>query len=579
VDNASVRRVRGVVRHEFALACIAAVLLAAAMIWVLPPYLVWVMSAGSTPLAVANPLTTIIGDGGDPVGQAWLIAWNGHAIRYDLGDLWNTNAFHPDTYGLAFTDSLLGYAPAGLIGSGPADAITRYNVLFVLAFALAFLGGYALVRQLGADRIGAAVAGAAFAYAPWRYGHDGHLNILSTGGIALALAMLARGHGWSLVHGYRAERTRPGWALAGWLVAAWQVTLGFGIGLPFVYLLTVACLVAAVGWLITGRPPLGRRLILADLGGGLAFTAVTGYFARAYQHVRDLHPEIERTWDYVAVFSPTSRGLLTAPRPSLPWGTWHEPARAAMGAATNEKVLLCGFVLYALATAGLFASIWTVRQRVLLGAGIVVGTLLAFGTNGPLYRFLYLYLPGFDGTRTPGRLILWPTLLLGILAAGLVTHLSRRAAAVTKPEYARTAAHVVAVPLLILVLMEGMPKLDHVNVPAAPAALAAAPAPLMVLPSDEGIDLTIALWSTAGFPTLVNGAAGITTPDHQAIRDLMQTFPSRPSLDRLRQSGVRSVVVLRDRVVGTPFEGVLSAVPPPDVTRQDIGTDVLYILN
>ena len=566
-------------RHEWLQACGTALLLALAMIWLLPPYLVSIMSAANVPLSVANPARTIIGDGGDPSGQAWLMAWNGHAILHDLGGLWNTNAFYPETYGLAFNDSLLGYAPAGLIGSGPADAVLRYNIVFVLAFALAYLGGYALVRQLGANRIGAAVAGAAFAYAPWRYGHDGHLNVLSTGGIALALAMLARGHGWSFTHGYRPKRTRYGWALAGWLVAGWQVTLGFGIGLPFAYLLAAACLAAFAGWLISGRPALGRRLLLADLGGGLVFTAVTGYLAQAYQHVRELHPEIPRPWGYVGVFSPTWRGLLTGPRPSLLWGAWHEPARAAMVTAANEKVLLCGFALYALAGAGLAASIWTVRQRVLLGAGIVVGVLFALGTNGPLYRYLFLYLPGFDGIRTPGRLILWPTLLLGILAAGLVTHLSRRAAEITQPEYARTAARIVTVPLLIAVLLEGMPRLDHVPMPAAPAALAAAPAPLIVLPSDDGIDLTVMLWSTAGFPTMVNGAAGINTPVHQGIRDLMLTFPSTASQDRLRQLGVRSVVVVRDRVIGTPFEHVLSAPPTPGVTRHDIGPDVLYTLD
>nr|BFE76856.1 hypothetical protein GCM10020092_101570 [Actinoplanes digitatis] len=264
---------------------------------------------------MANPARTIIGDGGDPSGQAWLIAWNGHAVRHGLGGLWNTNAFYPETYGLAFTDSLLGYAPAGLFGSGPDDAILRYNILFVLAFALAYLGGYALVRQLGANRIGAAVAGAVFAFAPWRYGHDGHLNILSTGGIALAVAMLARGHGWSLTQGYRPRRVRPGWALAGWLVAAWQITLGFGIGLPFAYLLAAACLAAVAGWLLTGRPALDRRLILADVAGGLAFAAVTGYLAQIYLRVRELHPETPRSWEYVALFSPTWRGLLAQPAP------------------------------------------------------------------------------------------------------------------------------------------------------------------------------------------------------------------------------------------------------------------------
>jgi hypothetical protein len=572
-------RLRAVTRHEWVAAVGSAVLLAVAMIWLIPPYALWIMSAGNVRPGGADPVHTIIGDGGDPSGQAWLIAWGGHALRHGLAGLWDTNAFYPDTYGLAFNDSLLGYAPAGLIGSGPDAAILRYNIVFVLAFALAYLGGYALVRQLGAGRIGAAVAGAVFAYAPWRYGQDGHLNILSTGGIALACAMLARGHGWSLTHGYRPGRTRPGWALAGWLVAAWQITLGFGIGLSFAYLLGAACLAAVAGWLIAGRPALGRRLVLADVVGGLAFAAVTGYLAQIYLRVRELHPQTPRTWEYVAVFSPTWRGLLAAPRPSLPWGAWHEPARAAMGNAANEKVLLCGFAVYALAAAGLFASIWTVRQRVLLGVGIAVGVLCALGTNGPLYRYLFLYLPGFDGARTPGRLILWPTLLLGVLAAGLITHLSRRAAAATRPEYARTAARVVAVPLLIVVLFEGLPKLDHVVMPAAPAALAAAPAPLIVLPSDEGIDLNVMLWSTAGFPRMVNGAASINTPDHQAIRDLMQTFPSAPCLDRLRGLGVRGVVVIRGRVVGTAFEPVLNAPPTPGVTRRDIGPDILYTLD
>ena len=33
----------------------------------------------------------------------------------------------------------------------------------------------------------------------------------------------------------------------GWLVAAWQISLGFGIGLPFAYVLALVCLAAAAG--------------------------------------------------------------------------------------------------------------------------------------------------------------------------------------------------------------------------------------------------------------------------------------------------------------------------------------------
>src|SRR6266496_3698946 len=156
------------------------------------------------------------------------------------------------------------------LGDPSLAAGIRYNVLFILAFALASVGAYALVRQLGAGPIGAALAGIAYAYAPWRYSQTGHLHILSSGGIALALAMLARGHGLSLRDGYRRERTRPGWALAGWLVAAWQITIGFGIGVVFGYVLAGCVLVGAAAWLLR-RWRLPRRLVLFDLAGGLVF--------------------------------------------------------------------------------------------------------------------------------------------------------------------------------------------------------------------------------------------------------------------------------------------------------------------
>jgi len=574
------RRLRGIARHEWTLACAGALVLAVAMIWFLPPMVLGVVSAGTIRAGFADPVHTIIGDSADPTGQAWLLAWDGHAILHDPARLWDTNAFYPDRSGLAFNDTLLGYAPAGLIGDGVGAAVLRYNILFVLVFALAALGAYALARQLGANRVGAAVAGAAFAYAPWRYGHEGHLNILSTGGIALALAMLARGHGWSLRHGYRPERVRPGWALAGWLVAGWQISLGFGIGLPFFYVVAGVCLVAAGGWLVTGRPRLPRRLVLLDLAGGLTFAAVSGAMAWAYESVRAAHPETLRSLDYVAVFSPPLRGFVVAPHSSLPWGSWHEAARAALGEVPPEKTLLCGYALYALAGCGLLISIWTVRQRIYLAAGVIAGVLFLLGTNGPLFRLLYQYLPGFDGSRTPGRLIVWPTLLLGILAAGFVTALAQRVRAATIPDLRSVAVRLVTVPLLLGVLIEGLPKMDHIQVPTPPAATATGPAPLMVLPSDERTDLNVMLWSTNGFPEMVNGASSVVTPARQELRDLMRSFPSGPSVARLRTLGIRSVVVVRDRIAGTPYESALYA--PIDglgITKQSIGPDLLYTIS
>src|SRR5207248_10938771 len=123
------------------------------------------------------------------------------------------NAISPTNYSYASSDTLYVYYPASLFGNEPSEALVRYNILFVLLHALAFLGPYALVRQLGSGRTAAALAGAAFAYAPWRWGQAGHMHVLSDGGMALALAMLARGHGFSFTRGFERDRARPGWAV------------------------------------------------------------------------------------------------------------------------------------------------------------------------------------------------------------------------------------------------------------------------------------------------------------------------------------------------------------------------------
>ena len=423
--------------------------------------------------------------------------------RTDPLNVWHANAFYPERYSYAFTDTLLGYVPAGMIGTGSVAAILRYNIIYVMVFALAFAGAYALVRQLGSGWIGATVAGAAFAYAPWRLAQAGHLQVLSTGGIPLAL-MIAYGHGWSLRHGYRPDRTRPAWALAGWLVAAWQVSLGFGIGLPFAYVLALVCVAAFAGWL-WHRPPLTSRLLFYDGAGMAVFVAVAVLMARPYSKVVEQYPYVRRSWQDVAVFSPPLRGFFVSPGHSVLWGDAHAGARAALG-SNGEMSLLPGFALYGLAAVGLFLSIWTLRQRLLLAGAIVASVLLAMGTQGPgggryAYGLLYYGLPGIAAIRTPGRLVVWTTLLLAVLAAGA-------AAAIGRGDRRGLRRLVLLLPLLFVA--EGVNTTPHPVVPPQPRVLAAAPAPWFVLPTGAATDSLTMLWGTDRFPAMVNGSAAFT---------------------------------------------------------------------
>ncbi|MEE6262277.1 hypothetical protein V1633_27715 [Plantactinospora sonchi] len=627
-------------RHEWTLAVLGGLLLAVVLTW-----------------PTLRDLTrTIPQDIGDPTLQAWQIAWGGHALLHDPLQLWHSNTFYPEPYTYAYSDTLLGYAPAGMIGEGPVAAVVRYNILYVLVHALAFVGAYALVRQLGAARIGAAVAGVAFAYAPWRLAQAGHLHVLSIGGIALALAMLARGHGWSLRYGYRPERARPGWAFTGWLVAAWQITLGFGIGLPFGYVLALICLVAAAcflwSWWRRGRRPVfGRKLLAADLAGGGAFLGITLFMVMPYLEVVARHPAGRRTLEQVEMFSPPWRGFLTAPTENWLWGERHAAARETLS-FVGEMTLLPGVVLIGLAFAGLFYSAWRVRHRVLLALGVLVSVALASGTTfggdgNPGYATLVLHVPGWDAIRTSGRLVLWTTLLLGILAAGALTALTRQpepardvpgpdgspdpgrapagppepvlanraavptaagpgvvAAAPAAPVLrsaiypvapgeedgarrpargdrggVRLLARLVALVPLALVVVEGVNMTPHAPVIPQPVAMHGAEGPMLVLPANGTLEFSVMLWSTDGFPRIVNGLAAFTPESQARTHAMTTTFPDQASVGYLRDLGVRTVVVLPEYLPGTPWQDVLTR--PVDglgVSREEVGGHVVFRL-
>ncbi|MGW5578518.1 hypothetical protein [Micromonospora chokoriensis] len=560
--------------HEWTLASLGALVLAVLMTWPTLRY----------------PSHTLPHVYGDPSLQAWQMAWSGHILLNDPARLWHSNTFFPELWSFAFSDTLLGYAPAGMLGSGPEDAVLRYNIMFVLAHALATLGAYALARQLGAGRTGAAVAGVGYAYAPWLLAQAGHLHVLSNGGIPLALAMLARGHGWSLRHGYRPDRRHHGWAYVGWLVAAWQLSLGFGIGLPFAYFLAGAVLVTAVLFyarrLRTGQAlPFGGRMLVVDLIGGMLFAGVGLLMAIPYFEVTELHPYAERTIGDLDIFSPSASGFVTAPAESFIWGALHEDARATMRWHT-EMTLLPGFVLYALAAGGLFFSVWRLRHRLLLLAGVLVTMAFAMGTRffGGIFTYvpLFEHAPGWNGIRTPGRLMLWTTLLLVLLAAGAVTALTERIHQLTAQRipswsgpWLRLATHL---PLL-LVTVEGLNTTPHPVAPTPPAALRTVEGPLLVLPSDQSLDQKVMLWSTSGFPDVVNGGSGFTPRQLDHVRRTSRSFPDQASVDYLRTLGVRHVVLLRGQVGGTPWEITIDEpVDSLGITRQDVGDAVVYRL-
>jgi hypothetical protein len=563
-------------RGEIALVILAGVALAVLTTWPL----------------VLHLSTRIAPDLGDPVRTAWEIAWVGHAMLHQPLHLFDSNAFYPRPLSLAFSDSLLGYGPAGWIGSGTVAALVRYNLLFLLAWSLCFVGAYLLARELGTGRVGGAVAGAAYAYAPYKITEAGHLHVISGGGIALALFLLLRGY-------RRGGRILVG---AGWLVAAWQISLGFTLGLQLAYLMAVLALIAFYwGWRAYGRA-LGRALhgqralvLMTCLGIALC-GVVTVYEARPYLKVASDYPTAKRTLREVEAYSSGPWALVSASSENRVWGSITAGARAHVH-SKNEDVFFPGLAIGLLALIGLTASIYTRRLRIGLACGVVVCAVLAMGMGltgaGYPYRLLYDYAPGWEGVRVPGRVFIMATLFLALLAAAGAWRLAQLTRAWGGGFGARGAERLVAAvgALLVIVLVgEGAGHMAHPVVPQPIRAEAGLPAPVLDLPTDGAADRLWQYFSAGGFYKIPVGNSTFDIPTLDDLRGGMNGFPDRASVEKLRWYGIKTVVLhtvmpqlpgLKSPEVPEPPDYAAAALKPIaglGITRRRVGTIVIYTI-
>lgn len=527
------------------------------------------LGAGALALAVLMfwPLALHLGhavpkDLGDPLAQAWQLAWGGHALVHQPGSFFQANQFWPERDTLAFSDALVGYAPLAAAGHGPVAAVARYDVLFLLASAMAFAGAYLLARELGLPAAAALVGGAAYAYAPWRLEQGGHLHILSSGGIPVALFLLLRGYR----HG------RPGLIVGGWAAVAWQLAIGFSLGLPLLVVLAVVGAAAVPWWWRRGRPRPDARRARAT-AAGLALLALTAVVLSApYLRVQHDQPQSRRSAQTIAHYSAGPRIFLASSALNPVWGRASAGVRDSLP-AVPEQTLFPGLAVLLLAAAALTrgrpasasasasapASAWPRGLRLGLAGAVLAFAVLSLGfesTGAGRYlpdRLLYEVVPGWSGIRVPERMNTFTSLALAVLAAGgaarLLGHLApgRRAA-------------LGGVLITLVVLAEGAGFTPgrwypHPGAPAEPAGQAGLPGPLLHLPAAPQDNREYLLWSTDGLRPMVNGRSSLQPRSTARILAQARAFPDRASVARLRRLGVQTVVLHRDRTAGTPWAG------------------------
>jgi hypothetical protein len=174
---------------------------------------------------------------------------------------------------------------------------------------------------------------------------------------------------------------------------------------------------------------------------------------------------------------------------------------------------------------------------------VVIGAVLALGTNTPLYGLLYrISGPLLRAVRVPARAIILFHLGLGILAAlGLSALLRRfgpRGRIVIAFLFLGAAVVEYAAFPLVVFWTEKRPAPVYRWIAREPTGEA-----LIELPFGLDYDIEYVFRSVAHFRPIVNGYSGFFPPDYDRLKDLFEQRPIPTAVwERIQKSGARLVV-------------------------------------
>lgn len=519
------------------------------------------------------PLVRHFGDSlpdnlGDPLLNAWILAWDADRLLHGLRGLWDAPIFHPYPNTLAWSEHLLGIAiftaPVQWLTGNPLAA---HNAAFLGSFVLAGSGMYLLATHLTGNRTAGLIGGVAFAFLPERANAIAHIQTLMYGWMPVAL--------WGAHRYFRTGRRTP---LAVFALAF--LLLGLSNGYYFYFFAPAVVMVAGVELLVHVR---SRPRILADLTVTLAaMLVVITPVVVAYLDARG-EQDLIRTRSEMITFSLDARFYLNGPQNTV-WNGRLTGGGTAYGSFP-------GFVLLSLAALGLGtagkrtngrhdrASSPPLRIAATYAAVGIAGFVLSLGpvphangtvlmNSGP-YDWLLGIVPGMDGLRVPARAAILVFLSLTVLAALGVRWLTER--------LSRVGAVTLCLVAACGLMAEGCHPVSMVAFETPPGIRAAyrwlrerPPGAVLELPY-HGQSLEHEIVQTVrymhgtlehGHP-LVNGYSGYFSPLHRTLvgDELYRYGNYRDLLRTLRAVDVRYLLVHEDRFASAIHaRGTLNAV-------------------
>lgn len=477
-------------------------------------------------------------DTNDGRWSIWVVSWVAHALTTDPASLYRANIFYPHDNALAFSE---GNIVAGVIGA-PVWLLTKnpystHNFVFLFSFVQSFVAAYYLVRHLTGDRRAAIIAGAMFAYCPFAFVRQAHIQLLMIG--FLPWCMLAWHRFLDRVSIARAIELGVVMALTGLACAYYGIFAGGMIAFASIwfaftrqhwkdvtYLTAVAVAAAVCLGLIA---PFFLPYVEMQQTTGFERT-LSGQYSANVSAWFNSSAWAHRWW--VPYLWAPSEGLFPGILAIVLgcWGATFRRERDGLGLTRDESWYYIGLALF---------TFW-----------------LTLGPKAGLYTLLYYTVPVFSFLRAPSRAGIVVTLCLVVLAAPAVIVLIRRRAA--NATFAVLFLLVVADLYRAPLRMRTAPAVSNVY-----RTLARLPrGPVVELPywSDRAAyhrHAEYMLASTYHWQPLVNGYSDHIPQDFRDQALPLSGFPSRESFAILETIGARYVVAHLDLMDARSRESVI----------------------
>ena len=547
--------------RAFLAGAFAAFFFAAGTPWALRP---WFLSSDDLPSDTTRfaPM-----ENADLLLNVWILGWVARASATQPSALFDGNIYYPAGNTIALSENMLAHVPV----TAPVFALTgsALDVLKAMAlesFLLAGLGMFALVYFHTRNPAAALVAGAAYAFAPWRVHGFPHPQYLATGYVPLAFLAIDL---------WLDGRRLP--SLLG-LAAAIALQILACLYLGYFIAFGVAAY-AGARLLATRTRPLqaGAGIAAGVAAGALLALPVTLPYLRARRE--GIVPPFDPTrfvghawapWDYVSVAFVELAGVAVLTLVAL------DLIERAVTRLRGRPIVL---------SAREWALWAVVAVAVLFSTGPYVT--LPGGTQLPTpYLILYDWLPGFSAVRGPRRFFI--VVLAGL--AALAGHAFARWTA-RLPRWTQLAAGVAAA---VACVVAAAPR------PSAtlPAELGERAAPVYAwLASQPGAGAVLEvpgaatdsdfvgatrnarymLASTLHWRPLVNGYSGYEPPSASLLTAAIRRLPSREALAFLVDSvDVRWIVLHRALLVGDEKERWQTVPTPGLELAARFGDDEVY---